>query len=81
MEIFIKDLNGRLQTYSNVPPNCPVQQLKEEVLKRLADQRLQLTDIRLMYLGKNLENNRTLQSYNIATETMLYAMYRVIGGY
>ena len=76
MQIFVKALNGRFLTLS-VHSNDFVEAVKGEIQNKEgipADQQ------RLIFDGQQLEDERTLASYNIRNESTLTLAFRLRGG-
>ena len=75
-EIFIKDLEGNLIRWS-VFGSFQVKILK---MQMQALQGIPVDDQRLTFAGKQLEDSRTLSSYDVVNGSTLILMLRLVGG-
>jgi hypothetical protein len=75
MQIFVKTLTGKTFTLY-VEPSVLIEHVKAMV--GLLDN-CEVMNVRLIYAGKQLEDGRTLQEYNIHNGTMLHAVKRLAG--
>ena len=79
-QIFIKTITGFTLTI-NVNPEDTIYKLKEKIFLYDDDFSLPNPDEqRLIFAGKQLENNRTLADYNIQEESTIHLVLRLRGG-
>mmetsp|Transcript_9123 Transcript_9123/g.11409 ORF Transcript_9123/g.11409 Transcript_9123/m.11409 type:complete len:80 (-) Transcript_9123:194-433(-) len=76
MQIYIKTLTGRKQTFSFEPEN-QVLAVKQALQEK---EGIQVDQIRLIFSGKQLADERTLASYNIAAGATIHMVLQLRGG-
>ena len=76
--IFVRDVDGVIHYISSLNPHTTIEELKLEIMKRTDMPSLQQ---RIIYAGKQLEDDRTLRDYNIGLQggTTLDLLYRLRG--
>ena len=72
MQIYVKTITGKTITLE-VEPSDTI----EDVKMKLG---INLEGYRLIFAGKQLENNRTLNDYNISKGSVLHMVLRIYGG-
>lgn len=75
-QVFIKTLNGENITI-NTNPTYKIITIKEQIQKK---QDISPAHQRLIYAGKQLEDNNTLNDYNIPNNATLHLVVRLKGG-
>ena len=75
-QIQIKSINGKTRTIE-VEKTDTVAQIKTKIQEK---EGILPSEQRLIFAGKNLEDNRTMEDYNITADTTLHLVLRVRGG-
>jgi hypothetical protein len=73
MQIFLRAVSGNTLTLE-VEPSTLVEQLKRQIQDK---EGIPLQQQRVVYAGKQLENNRAVSDYNIEKESTLYLLLRL----
>ena len=76
--LFVIGLNHKTMTFSNVPHSSTVADFKKIVSERSG---IPEDELRLVYAGKQLENDKTLlEYYNIQNGSNIHCIIRCRGG-
>jgi hypothetical protein len=75
-QIFIKTLTGRKQAF-NFEPENQVLAVKQSLQEK---EGIQVDQIRLIHSGKQLADDKTLESYNIGAGATIHMVLQLRGG-
>ncbi len=75
-QIFVKSINGKSRTI-DVNSTDTIASLKQKLQEK---EGIAVDEQRLIYSGKSLENEKTLESYNVGADATLHLVLKVRGG-
>ena len=75
MQIFVKNQKNYKMLTFDVEPTITVEQLKGEINNKSS-----INPERLIFAGKELQNNKDLNYYNIQKECTIFMVFRQLGG-
>lgn len=76
MQIFIKTLSGRKNPF-NFEGSQTVLEVKQALQEK---EGIQVDQIRLIYMGKQLSDEKTLQEFNVAPGSTIHMVLQLRGG-
>ena len=76
MRIYLKTLTGKVYDFE-VDPNETINDLKPKIQEKLG---IPLNQQRLLYDGKQLEEDKTFIFYNIPNDSTIHMVLRLRGG-
>ena len=76
IQLFVKSINGKTRTVE-VNTTDTIRQIKEQIRDK---EGINPDEQRLIYAGKNLDDDKTVSDYNLSSDATLHLVLRVRGG-
>eukprot|EP01091_Cochliopodium_minus_P004572 TRINITY_DN14464_c0_g1_i1.p1 TRINITY_DN14464_c0_g1~~TRINITY_DN14464_c0_g1_i1.p1 ORF type:complete len:128 (-),score=43.38 TRINITY_DN14464_c0_g1_i1:1-339(-) len=76
LQLFVKSINGKTRTVE-VNTTDTIRQIKEQIRDK---EGINPDEQRLIYAGKNLDDDKTVSDYNLSADATLHLVLRVRGG-
>jgi ubiquitin C len=76
IQLFVKSINGKTRTVE-VNTTDTIRQIKEQIRDK---EGINPDEQRLIYAGKNLDDDKTVSDYNLSADATLHLVLRVRGG-
>ena len=75
--LFVKTLTGKTISLHNIRPIWAIKNLKELISK---NENIPFHELRLIFAGLQLEDNKLIKEYNIQEESTIHTVLRLVGG-
>ncbi|CAG8695401.1 2527_t:CDS:2, partial [Acaulospora morrowiae] len=76
-QIFVRGLKGETTTYNDITPQTRIKKIKKMVEEKIG---IKASEQRLIFAGKQLEDQNTVGHYNITGMSTLHLVIRLPGG-
>lgn len=81
-QIFLKDATGRIYTIDNITSETPISYLKEVFLKKKQSEKneeiqgISIENVRMIFNGKELIDEKKVRDYNIRKDSTIHTLYK-----
>lgn len=75
IQLFVKSLNGKTRTIT-VNPESTIRQVKEQIQDK---EGINKEDQRLIFAGKSLQDDKTVNDYNLVSNSTIHLVLHVKG--